>query len=116
MAEKACHVFGSTTQVGLTQALGPMYRVVLACHEIPESAGAEAATDITTEFAEHHPWHSNVTCTWVGSRLILQADNDFDSDGLALMDEFSDAISAYIAEPFDGEIKVESITEAPAGA
>src|SRR3546814_1644976 len=23
MAEKACHVFGSTTQVGLTQALGP---------------------------------------------------------------------------------------------
>ena len=22
MAEKACHVFGSTTQVGLTQALG----------------------------------------------------------------------------------------------
>lgn len=24
MAEKACHGFGSTTQVGLTQALGPM--------------------------------------------------------------------------------------------
>ena len=24
MAEKACHVFGSTTQVGLTQALGAM--------------------------------------------------------------------------------------------
>ncbi|MGY1522128.1 hypothetical protein, partial [Luteimonas sp. A482] len=24
MAEKACHTFASTTQVGLTQALGPM--------------------------------------------------------------------------------------------
>ena len=24
MAEEACHVFGSTTQVGLTQALGPL--------------------------------------------------------------------------------------------
>ena len=28
MAEKACHGFGSTTQVGLTQALGPMARVL----------------------------------------------------------------------------------------
>ena len=93
-----------------------MYRVVLACYGIPESAGAEAATDITTEFAENRPWHSNVSCNWDGSRLILQADNDFDSDGLALMDEFSDCISAYIAELFDGEIKVESITKAPAGA
>ncbi len=27
MAERACHVFGSTTQVGLTQALGPMRQV-----------------------------------------------------------------------------------------
>ena len=44
-----------------------------------------------------------------GSKLILQADNDSDLNG-PLLDEFSDAISAYIAG-FDGEIKVLSIRE-----
>ncbi len=32
------------------------------------------------------------------------------------MDEFSDCIAAYIEEPFDGEIKVESVSKAPAVA
>ena len=71
---------------------------------------ANPATDITREFAEHHPWHKNVTCTWDGSRLFLSAENDYDPDGLALMDEFSDCISAYTAGGFDGEIKVESVS------
>jgi hypothetical protein len=93
-----------------------MYRIVLACYGVPESAGAEAAADITTEFADHRKWHSNVICTWDGTRLVLQADNDFDSNGLALLDEFSDCTAAYIKELFDGEIKVESITQVPAGA
>ena len=88
-----------------------MYRIVLACYGVPLTAGPEAATDITAEFVEHRNWHTNVKCTWDGSRLILQADNDFDANGLALMDEFSDSISAYIAEGFDGEIKVESIVK-----
>ena len=30
MAEKACHMFGSTTQVGLTQALGPTSMIAIA--------------------------------------------------------------------------------------
>ena len=93
-----------------------MYRIVLACYGVPESAGPEAAVDITAEFAEHRPWHSNVSCTWDGSRLILQADNDVDSDGLALLDEFSDCTAAYIKELFDGEIKIESITQVSAEA
>ena len=80
---------------------------------MPVSAGQQAATDINIEFQEHRTWHNNVICSWDGSRLILQAENDFDSDGLALMDEFSDSISAYIAELFDGEIKVVSITQLP---
>ena len=46
-----------------------------------------------------------------GSRLILQADNDFDPNGLSLLDEFSDCTAAYIKELFDGEIRVESITQ-----
>ena len=93
-----------------------MYRIVLACCGVPESAGAEAAADITAEFAEHRQWHKKVSCTWDGTRLLLQADNDFDPEGLALMDEFSDCTAAYVKELFDGEIKVESITQLPGEA
>ena len=46
---------------------------------------------------------------WDGLRLILQADNDFDSDGRALIDEFSEAISACIKDGFDGDIGIASI-------
>ena len=35
---------------------------------------------------------------------MLGADNDFDADGLALMDEFSDLLSAFLP-PFDGDIR-----------
>jgi hypothetical protein len=51
-----------------------------------------------------------VSCRWDGSFLILQADNDFDSNGLALIDEFSDAISACIKDPGDGDINLVSVT------
>ena len=86
-----------------------MYRIVLGCKGVPANAGAVAARDVSEEF-KHRPWHENVTCVWDGSQLILQADNDFDSDGLALVDEFSDAISACIKDGFDGDIEIFSIT------
>ncbi len=86
-----------------------MYRIVLACKGVPANAGIVGARDITEEFT-HRPWHENVTCVWNGSQLILQADNDFDSNGLALVDEFSDAISACIKDGFDGDIEVLSVT------
>jgi len=89
---------------------GKMYRIVLVCEDVPKNAGDAAARDITEEFTRR-PWHTNVTCLWDGSRLVLQADNDFDSNGLALLDEFSDAISAYISEGFDGDLKVLTISE-----
>ena len=92
--------------------LDRMYRIVLACSGVPVHAGAEAARDITEEFT-HRPWHQNVQCEWDGSRLILQADNDYDSKGLALLDEFSDAISAYIENGFDGDIDVVSVSPLP---
>jgi hypothetical protein len=44
---------------------------------------------------------------------MLQAENDFDSNGLALLDEFSDAISASIADGFDGGIEVVSVSHLP---
>jgi hypothetical protein len=88
-----------------------MFRIVLACSGVPALVGEEAASDITAEFAEHRPWHTNVSCEWDGERLVLSAENDLDGDGAALSDEFSDAIAAYIAEPFDGSISVESVRE-----
>lgn len=69
----------------------------------------KAAKGITTEFCEHRPWYSRVSCNWDGARLILQSESDVDSDGSALLDEFSDCTAAYVRELFDGEIKVESI-------
>lgn len=86
-----------------------MYRIVLACKVLPTHIGLAAARDITEEF-RHRPWHKNVTCDWDGSRLILQADNDFDESGLALRDEFSDAIAATIEDYSDGSIETISVT------
>lgn len=79
---------------------------------MPADVGAVAARDITEEFT-HRPWQRNVRCEWDWSRLILQADNDFDSNGLALLDEFSDAISAFVADGFDAGIDVVSVSHSP---
>ena len=92
-----------------------MYRIVLACNGMPADVGAVAARDITEEFT-HRPWQRNVRCEWDWSRLILQADNDFDSNGLALLDEFSDAISAFVADGFDAGIDVVSVSHSPTDA
>jgi len=86
-----------------------MYRIVLACSGIRTEEADAGAREITEEFA-HRPWHQNARCKWDGFRLVLHAENDFDSNGRALMDEFSDAISACIKEGFDGDIEVVSIT------
>ena len=81
-----------------------MFRITWACEGVPASAGHAAASDIRREFAEHRQHHNNVVCTFTNGDLILTVENDFDPEGLALMDEFSDCISAYIAELFDRRI------------
>ena len=86
-----------------------MYRVILGCEGVPASVGQEAATDITKEFAEHRQWHKNVKCSWDGKELLLEAENDFDNEGLALLDEFSDCIAAYVTS-FDGGLRIVSVT------
>jgi hypothetical protein len=91
-----------------------MYRIVLACKGVPANVGAEGARNITEEFS-HRPWHKNASCVSDGSQLILSADNDFDSNGLALVDEFSDAISTCIDGGFDGDLAIVSIHELPTG-
>jgi hypothetical protein len=86
------------------------YRIELAGDGVPQDAGSQVATDIKDEFG-HRPWHENVQCEWNGAVLILIAENDYDSDGRALLDEFSDAIAACIAEGFDGNIRLVSVKE-----
>ena len=88
-----------------------MFRVTLICDGLPASAGEEAARDITKEFADSRQWHARVTCEWDGARLILRSENDFDETGQATLDEFSDCIFAYIAEPGEFSIRTESVQE-----
>lgn len=73
------------------------YRIALSCDGVPLAAGAQAAVDIKEEFT-HRPWHENVKCEWNSTSLVLTAENDYDAQGIALMDEFSDAIAACIAD------------------
>jgi hypothetical protein len=87
-----------------------MMKLLLSCSGVPRSAGLAAAVDITREFAEHRPWYGNVRSTFDGTNLLLEAESDVSDNGVALMDEFSDCLSAYIREPFDGDIRVESVS------
>lgn len=89
-----------------------MCRIILAYMGIPPHLGEQGAIDIAEEFT-HRPWYQGVRCEWDGSSLVLQVVTDYDEKGKALIDEFSDAISACIAEPFDGDIEVRSITRLP---
>jgi hypothetical protein len=86
------------------------YRIVLSCDGVPVDAGQQSASDVTEEFT-HRPWYENVTWTWNGVALLLSAESDFDDQGLALMDEFSDSIAASITDGFDGSIRVVSVTK-----
>jgi hypothetical protein len=86
-----------------------MFHIVLQCEGIPVSAGPQAAIDITEEFTQR-PWHQNVICSWDGRILRLEAKNDHDDFGLALLDEFSDAVSACIKDPGEGEMRVVKVS------
>ena len=86
-----------------------MYRIILTCEGVPTGEGAQAAADITSEFQERRTWHENTLCSWDGFNLILKLENDYDENGLAAQDEFSDCISAYITQGVDGDIRVQSV-------
>ncbi len=85
-----------------------MYIITLACSGIEPTIGDTAATDIEGEFRDHRPWHQNATCRFSDGELVLSATNDFDQRGLALQDEFSDCLSAYLAE-CGGTLRIVSI-------
>lgn len=86
-----------------------MYRITLECHGVPQGAGEEAARDITEAFRLNYPHEHNVVCTFADGTLKLVAENDYDPKGLNLMDEFSDNMTAFIAELFDGDMRLVSV-------
>lgn len=107
LTEAADHAEGKATNVQLARE-ATMYRVTLECSGVPPHEGDTAAIGIARNFAEHRLHHANVSCTFADGIMTLVAENDFDPKGLALMDEFSDCLSAYIATRFDGDIIVKS--------
>ena len=86
------------------------YRAVLRCDGVPSALGAEGAKCIAANFAKR-TWHKNAKCSWDGNCLTLSVENDFDGDGRAVMDEFSDEVSACIRGGFEGHLRLISVTE-----
>ena len=57
-----------------------------------------------------------MTCRWDNDRIVLQARNDYDSTGKALLDEFWDALCACIRiddSIVSFAVEVESVTTVP---
>jgi hypothetical protein len=79
-------------------------------HRAIERRSPGAVADMLTEFAQR-PWQQAVTCEWRDGVLRLSAENDADSTGMALLDEFGDAICAYINYSGEIHVSVESVLE-----
>lgn len=60
------------------------------------------------EFAQR-PWQEKVACEWREGILRLSAENDYDARGSALLDEFCDAVHAYINYGGEIHLAVESV-------
>ena len=90
-----------------------MFKITVSCQGVSEPAASVGLADILSEFATR-PWHQNVSCRWDKERIVLEAENDYDSNGQALLDEFSDAICACLPiEPDPITFAVESVIEFP---
>ena len=72
-----------------------MFKFLVSCSGISSAVAKAAVPSILEEFA-HRPWHRDVTCSFDGQQLVLAATNDYDANGSALLDEFSDAVFACV--------------------
>lgn len=84
------------------------YRATVVCKGLTEAEAGEAVADMLAEFSKR-PWQEKVTCEWRDGTLRLSAQNDADKTGLALLDEFGDAINAYIRYSAEVHLEVESV-------
>lgn len=90
----------------------PRYHATLSCAGLTEDEGAPAPVDILAEFSRR-TWHQNVQCRWDGSLLWLEAENDYDNDGRALLDEFWDVVVACVAAQGTIRFDIRSVVELP---
>jgi hypothetical protein len=88
-----------------------MFKITIRADGISPNAGPTVAEDIEKEFREHRPWHERVTCSFEDGTLTLVAFNDWDRDGSALSDEFSDCLSICIVldEIGEGTFDIETV-------
>ena len=93
-----------------------MFKITLACNGLPEAAATAAALDIESEFHEHRTWYTGVKCLWSDGRLLLIAESDVDEDGVALCDEFSDCIFAYVSDWEEFGIEIVDVAKIPSAA
>ena len=89
-----------------------MFEIIVSCKGLPESVALGAIDDILEEFTER-PWHRDVTCWWKSSMLFLRANNDYDQDGMALSEEFSDVVCACTPIQDEIIIAVVSVSKFP---
>lgn len=87
-----------------------MFRITASCTGLTEEEGLSAAWDIVAEFL-NRPWHLNPTCRWESNELILVVENDYDAKGLAVLDEFSDAVHACVNYSGSISFSIKSIVE-----
>jgi len=92
-----------------------MYHAILTCDGLTSAEAANPPGDIVEEFG-HRPWHQNVKCRWDGRLLWLEADNDYDADGKALLDEFGDAVVACVNTSGTIRFAIVSVESRPVGA
>jgi hypothetical protein len=85
-----------------------MFRVTVSCEGITLAEWPNALADVAKEFASRD-WHQFVDCRWEGSTLVLVADNDYDDDGEALADEFSDTVAANAPGTPGYRIRIQSV-------
>ncbi len=71
-----------------------MFRITVSCEGITPEKWPAAMSDIREEFGNRQ-WHHVIDIRWLGQTLLLTAENDYDSNGEALADDFSDTIAAY---------------------
>lgn len=88
------------------------YQITLTCDGLTEAEGSVAIPCLFAEF-DHRPWHENVKCRWVNGALQLEAGNDYDADGKALLDEFRDTVVACVKSSGDLNFGIVSVRTLP---
>ncbi|WP_156901371.1 hypothetical protein [Azohydromonas australica] len=87
-----------------------MFRITVTCKGLSESDVSEAVADMLFEFSQR-PWQREVKCEWREAVLRLSAQSEGDLTGMALLDEFQDAVVAYINFTSEIHFEVESVVQ-----